>query len=225
MINSVAEGQSAENFGGFLSAINSVYNIEISIIEESRSDHGCVIFAEGKHVDPGEHERNKIYRANIRNNVCESSLMQVINTDLTIDRVYFNDNEQSKLGGTNGIVAVNSQLDLIKVVVKQSSATKRDDIKADVGFLSLFEGSTLIADSVTFTKVSAAKAGAIYSRGPNLITITGSDFTDCVTKLHLGALLDIEGAESVKISSTTFLKNEGAPVIRVANTNVELDSV
>lgn len=93
MENSVAEGQSAENFGGFMSAINSVYNIEISIIEESKSNHGCVIFAEGKHIDPGSYEKNQIYRVNIRNNVCESSLLQVINTDLTVENVYFNDNE------------------------------------------------------------------------------------------------------------------------------------
>jgi len=47
MDNTASVGHGATNYGGFISAINSVFNIEISVIEEGSSGHGCAVFSQG----------------------------------------------------------------------------------------------------------------------------------------------------------------------------------
>ena len=69
------------------------------------------------------------------------------------------------------------------------------------------------------------QTSAIYSRGKNKLSIFGTDFNNGLTKQSSGALLDIEGAELVEIVNSNFFNNEGAPVIRAANTNVKILNV
>ena len=52
--------------------------------------------------------------------------------------------------GTNGIVAVNSVLNLNDLEVVMTSQTDPEDIKAMVGFLSIFEGSQVFLRSSNF---------------------------------------------------------------------------
>ena len=41
------KGSIAASYGGFMSAINSRFEIDVSIIEEGQSDHGCAFFVQG----------------------------------------------------------------------------------------------------------------------------------------------------------------------------------
>jgi hypothetical protein len=54
------------------------------------------------------------------------------------------------------------------------------------------------------------------------LIIFSTDFDSGLTRELSGALLDIEGAESVEITNSNFYKNEGAPVIRAVNTDIKI---
>ena len=64
-----------------------------------------------------------------------------MNSELEADTVRFSDNQVSS--GTNGIAAVNSKLSLMNLIVSSSGEPKKSEIKAEVGFLSLFEASSV----------------------------------------------------------------------------------
>ena len=111
MRDSAAQGSKATLFGGFMSAINSRFDISLSIIEEGISDHGCVLFTQGNLQSESEVTQNRLYRVNIRNhkNGCNFSLIKVVNADISFHRVRFMDNEVQD-GGTNGIIAISAKL-------------------------------------------------------------------------------------------------------------------
>ena len=47
MEDTAAQGSKATTYGGFMSAVNSRFDISVSIIEEGSSEHGCAFFAQG----------------------------------------------------------------------------------------------------------------------------------------------------------------------------------
>jgi hypothetical protein len=70
--------------------------------------------------------------------------------------------------------------------------------------------------------MTGLQSSAIYSRGKNKLTIFGTDFNNGLISKSSGALLDIEGAELVEIINSNFFNNEGAPILRAANTNIKI---
>ena len=60
----------------------------------------------------------------------------------------FLDNQVSS--GTNGIAAVNSKLSLMNLIVSSSGEPTESEIRAEVGFLSLFEGSSVDMKASSF---------------------------------------------------------------------------
>ena len=202
-----------------MSAINSRFSIKISIIEQGKSDHGCAFFAQGSLQKESEVESNLLYRVNIRSHKCKSSLVKVVNSEVQLQRVRFMDNEVSS-GGTNGIICINAKLNMIQVEQWYSTRIFKESISSRVGFLTILEDSEVILSKSEFQFASGVRAGAIYSRGANLITITDTDFENSITQQASGALIDIEGARHVNITFCDFYKIEGAPAIRVENSQM-----
>ena len=143
---------------------------------------------------------------NIRANSCQASLLQVINNELFVEESRFEDNVMTD-GGTNGIVAISSKLNLSKLDVRETKVTNSEDIKADVGFLSIFEGSNVYLGGSNFEQTSGIRSAGIYSRGRNSILIEDSFFKTGQTREATGAFLDIEGAKAIQIVSTDFQNN------------------
>ena len=66
-------------------------------------------------------------------------MIQVVNSKILIENTRFADNLLTS--GTNGIMAINSKLTLDSLQVYISQDITKEAIKAEVGFLSLYEGS------------------------------------------------------------------------------------
>ena len=148
MENTVAEGQKSESYGGFMAAIDSTFVIEVSVISQAKAgSKSCAIFALGKPAQSTT--MNKLSRVGIDDNNCDQDLLQIVNSELELENVRIRDNVMSS--GTNGITAVNSKLILRNLeVLSTKEQIEKSEITAEVGFLSLFEGSELDLQSSRF---------------------------------------------------------------------------
>ena len=90
------------------------------------------------------------------------------------------DNEVEQ-GGTNGIIAMSAKLLLHYVESWRSTPIFKESIRSRVGFITLLDNSELILSKCELQLLNGVQAGAIYSRGSNLITITSTDIENSFT--------------------------------------------